>query len=336
MFIQKGRGLLIVKELQIPLKIRSLQALLRRLPANYPKRMQIEDDLAKSMAGYKGELSMQYYLEAFTTNKYLFFFNLRLPTINKNHFFQLDLLLITPYYFALFESKNMQGTLTFDHLSHQLIQTIEHGEIGYSDPFQQVFRQQKRFQEWLSSNKTPTIPLHSKIVITNLQSIIKFHPAHVPTTLRNKVIKVDFLENKILSLDKKYSNEFLTKKDMNKLKRFLLKEHTPYLPDYLNRYGIPESILKKGVQCPSCHTIPMNDKYGYWECSSCLSTSKNAHLAALEDYVLLLRSTITNKQLRDFLLIKSESKAKYILHSMDLDYVGTTRGRIYTLPKMTD
>lgn len=330
--------MLIVKELQVPIKVRALKALLRRIPASHPKRVLIEEELAIATAGYKGEQSMRYYIEHINEKYHHYYFNIRLPTVHNNTYFQIDLLLITPSYIASFESKNMQGTLTFDFQARQLIQKTQDEEIGYNDPIQQIARQEKQFKEWLTKRKLPIPPLLSTIVVTNPHSIIKFYPERIPTSLYQKVIKGDYLETKIASLDKKYVTELLTKNNINKLKRLLLKEHTPYIPNYMGKFQISEQHLIKGVQCPSCGATPMFRKKGVWICpsSTCQTKNENAHLVALEDYALLLRQTITNKELRDFLKIDSPTIAKKLLISLDLPYTGKTRGRIYTLPPLKD
>ncbi|WP_425589897.1 hypothetical protein [Fictibacillus sp. FJAT-27399] len=49
---------MIIKERKMPLIIRKLNALLRRLPQHHPQRKDIEASFAKYMAGYRGEESI--------------------------------------------------------------------------------------------------------------------------------------------------------------------------------------------------------------------------------------------------------------------------------------
>ena len=46
---------MIIEERKLPVKILTLEALLRRLPDNHPARLQIEEEYGIMMAGYKGE-----------------------------------------------------------------------------------------------------------------------------------------------------------------------------------------------------------------------------------------------------------------------------------------
>lgn len=52
---------MIVKERKIPMKILKLEALLRRLPSKHLKRFHIEEELAISKAGFRGEQTIDYY-----------------------------------------------------------------------------------------------------------------------------------------------------------------------------------------------------------------------------------------------------------------------------------
>ncbi|PWW26167.1 hypothetical protein DFO73_111105 [Cytobacillus oceanisediminis] len=49
---------MIVKERSTPIKITYLEALLRRLPYDHPKRSRIEEDLFKRRGGYRGEKAL--------------------------------------------------------------------------------------------------------------------------------------------------------------------------------------------------------------------------------------------------------------------------------------
>lgn len=50
------------KELEIPLRIRKLEAELKRLPESHPKYQEISDEYGRRMSGYRGEQSLTYYL----------------------------------------------------------------------------------------------------------------------------------------------------------------------------------------------------------------------------------------------------------------------------------
>ncbi|HEU5141363.1 MAG TPA: nuclease-related domain-containing protein, partial [Bacillales bacterium] len=144
---------MIKKERKIPLTIRKRTALLRRLPPSHPKRPQIEKQLAKYNAGYRGERSIEYYLSFLPEKQYHIFHDLRLTS--GDHFFQLDTLLVSPSFILILEVKNISGTLHFDNTFHQLIRTIEDRKEGFNDPLLQVEHQKTQLANWLSQHKFP-------------------------------------------------------------------------------------------------------------------------------------------------------------------------------------
>jgi hypothetical protein len=97
----------------------------------------------------------------------------------------------------------------------------------------------------------------------------------------------------------------------------------------LNKYGIKKSDLLTGVCCPDCNYVPLIRVKKKWYCSSCDKFSKDAHINALRDYFLLFDSKITNQQFREFAQIKSHDTAKRLLLSVNLNFSGTKKGRIY-------
>ncbi|RFU60027.1 nuclease-related domain-containing protein [Bacillus sp. V59.32b] len=97
---------MIIKERKKPLKIQKLEALLRRLPSNHPKRQKISEELAKSLAGYYGEQSLDHYLSDLSESEYFILHDLRLSDKNER-FFQLDSLLISSRFFLILEVKNI-------------------------------------------------------------------------------------------------------------------------------------------------------------------------------------------------------------------------------------
>jgi hypothetical protein len=204
---------MIKKERQIPLKIRKLQKLLRRLPKIHPKRTQIEDELAKRMAGFKGEQSIDYYLSFLPSSNYFIFHGLRLP--NEPHYFQLDTLIISPYFILILEVKNISGILYFDDKFNQLIRSINGNEEVFPDPISQVQRQQKQFQDLIQESKLAHFPIESLVVFSSPYSNLKTSSAN-PHRYR-KVIHSGRLPFKFEDFEKKYKEEQITTKELRKL-----------------------------------------------------------------------------------------------------------------------
>ena len=75
----------------------------------------------------------------------------------------------------------------------------------------------------------------------------------------------------------------------------------------------------------------MMRKWGKWLCGSCSFISRDAHFTALRDYALLIKPTITNRELRTFLHVESEYVATRLLNSLNVPYTGSTKDRVYHL-----
>jgi ribosomal protein L37AE/L43A len=116
---------------------------------------------------------------------------------------------------------------------------------------------------------------------------------------------------------------------MKKLSKTLLKEHKEEDVDILKQFNIKSEDILTGVQCQKCGHIPMTKSYGFWRCSSCEYTSKDAHIQALDDYNYLFGEEITNQQLRSFLHISSRTSATKFLRKLNYHYTGTTKNRVY-------
>lgn len=125
-----------------------------------------------------------------------------------------------------------------------------------------------------------------------------------------------------------HQKEFLSVKELKKLTRLLIKSHEPE-GSHLHLYNISPSDIIPGVLCPDCNQFHMERFSKSWHCPSCGADSSNAHEQAVQDYFLLVSPTITNKQLRSFLLLPSQKKASYLLSKMDLQFTGITKNRIY-------
>lgn len=89
--------------------------------------------------------------------------------------------------------------------------------------------------------------------------------------------------------------------------------------------------MLNGVQCEKCLVIPMVKVKEGWRCTSCKDFSKVAHEGAIRDYALLISTTCTNGNLKEFLHVSSGMVVNRILHTLNLAYTGNNKGRIYDL-----
>jgi Nuclease-related domain len=322
--IKRRSVAMIVKVREKPILLEQLEALLRRLLQDHHRRRQVQDDYNKKLSGFKGELAIDYPLSFLREDQYFILHDLRL--FDSIHFFQIDTLIVSKNFFLIIEVKNIAGTLIFDSESHQLVRTTEDKEEAFPNPVNQVMRHRLQLKNWLENHHFPSIPIETLVVISNERSIIK---SAKQNKFPKQVIPNFMIPNKISELEKKYPTEKINEVDF--ILQVLLKEHIPLNQNPLKRYQIQPSDLIKGVQCPYCFGFPMKRIHGKWLCEKCDKTSLIAHLTALKDYFLLIKSTINNREARDYLIIPSNDVVKRLFHTIAFETVGINKGRKYKL-----
>ncbi|WP_062232798.1 nuclease-related domain-containing protein [Fictibacillus sp. FJAT-27399] len=318
---------MIVKTRSVPLSIQKLQALLRRLPKNHQKIPIIQEDLAKKMAGYRGEYSIDYPLSFVPSKDYSILHDIRLPF--KEYFFQIDTLILSQRFILILEVKNIAGKLYFDQDFHQLIRTLDGKEEGFPDPILQIRRHEFQMKAWLEKHKFPELPMESLVVISNPYSQIQISPEH--KHLHKIILHREALSSKISKIDHLHKKEILTEKLLKKIIRLLMKQHRESNSSILDQFGIKRHELQKGVQCMDCNHLAMQRKHGSWFCPNCYYKCKNAHIEALKDYCYLINSTITNQEARDFLLLSSLDVTTRILRSTATKFDGVYKSTLYHL-----
>ncbi|WP_062237350.1 nuclease-related domain-containing protein [Fictibacillus sp. FJAT-27399] len=321
---------MIVKERKVPITVRKLEALLRRLPPDHRKRPDISDQLARRMAGYRGELAIDYHLGYLLKKDYLIFNDLRLT--DGERFFQIDTLILSPHYFLILEVKNISGTLVFDHNYKQLIRVSGEKEEGFADPVLQAERHRVQLQDWLSAQKLPQVPIEMLVVMSNPNTVIKNTLLNLDPSTSKRVIHGANLLLKIKMYEKMHVKEQLNPQQLKKLSRKLVNSHTPSDPQILQQFQISKVEILTGVECPECSALPMVRLHAKWVCTQCGSFSKDAHFAAITEYKLLIGLSISNCELKNFLHLPSVFVSSRMLHSMNLHYSGSYRNRIYMLP----
>ncbi|PLS17749.1 nuclease [Bacillus sp. M6-12] len=318
---------MILKERDIPLYTKKLEALLRRTPQTHPKFPFIKEALAKSIAGNKGEHSIDYPLTFLPEEKFIIFHDLRL--LHKKSYFQIDTLILCKNFILILEVKNIAGTLFFDQNFHQLIRTYDGREEAFPDPFIQIERHEQQLKYWLTVNKLPEPTILSLVVLSSPYTRISNSPHD--KQLFEKLIHSDYLPQKITSLAARHKHETLSDKDIKKLIRLLNRDHTPADRPILERFNMSVDELIKGVYCPKCNHLPLTRIFGNWICPNCAEKVRDAHVASLRDYSLLISSAITNRQASEFLQITSPAMTRRILFSMNNFYTGTYKSRTYYL-----
>lgn len=321
---------MIIKEAAESVKIKKLKLMFKRSPLDLPSRKDIESELARSLAGYRGEKSMEYHLNLLPKDDCYIFHDLRLPY--DSHFFQLDILILTSAFFLIIEVKNIAGTLIFDQEFKQLHRIFNGIEDTFPDPISQLYRQTFLLKEWLNRQRFPSIPIESLVIISNPNTSIKAIPPQ--TNLAKHVTHSSDLLARFHTYQKLYKEEVISKKEIKKLSRLLIKQHNPGSPDLFSQFSIDKNDLIKGIACLKCESLPMVRMKGTWLCLQCGNSCKKAHIEALKDYALLIKPTITTCECSEFLQIPSQDMAKHLLNALNLTTSKIGRKNVYHLNEL--
>ncbi|WP_164462255.1 nuclease-related domain-containing protein [Bacillus sp. FJAT-42376] len=321
---------MIRKERKIPIKVLKLEALLRRLSKAHLKYPLIKEDLAKIKAGYRGEQSLDYYLSFLSNDKYHILHDLRL--LHKTHHFQIDSLLLSPNFILIMEIKNIAGTLYFDHSFNQFIRTFDGKEEVFPNPLFQIVRHKMQLTNWLNEHLNLDVPVETLLIFSNASAIIKSSNPHSHSM--KPVIQSAELISKVEEFEKKYKMPVMTDKQLKKIIKNLLKNHTASEVDVLDSYSIlPEDIII-GVICSHCESYPINKINGNWKCRTCGNLAKRGHMDALTDYALLFDTKISNKEMRSFLNLNSRNAAAYLMKKEGFPAEGEKKSTVYDLSRL--
>jgi Nuclease-related domain len=310
-----------------PIKILKLYALLKRILSNHPFKQEIEAELRKLEAGYKGELSLDYHLSFLPDKEYLILYNVRLSY--KTFFFQIDTLILHTNFILILEVKNIAGEIYIDTDFNQMIRNRHETSEVFPDPILQAYKQKERLENWLFTKNHPDLPIEYRVVLTNSRTLIKNTSQN--QLVLDKLIRSERLVYEIKKLTAKYTKPVVTQKELNRIANRLIKSHVSPDPDVLSQFQLLKSDILPGVYCSQCQFLSMERVKGTWWCPTCRVKKKDAHIEALADYALLVNPTISNKEMRHFTNLQSLSTAARVLSQMNLPSTGTTKNRRYSL-----
>lgn len=241
----------------------------------------------------------------------------------------MDYVILTSNFALIIECKNFYGELHFDTSFNQLIRTVNDQSEAFIDPISQVKRKHHQLLHFFKKNNLPFLPIEHLVVISNSSTIIKGN-----SSIKNSVIHSHHLFERWKSLSSHYKQPLVDKKKLRKMGKLLLKNHQSEDIDILKKYRLSPSNIITGVQCISCGKFAMIRQQRKWICPYCKAAGASGHIQALNDYFLLVKSTVTNKEFREFVHIPSNDAANKLLKRMNLSHSGNTKGRIYYEPKI--
>ncbi|WP_342433548.1 nuclease-related domain-containing protein [Neobacillus sp. FSL H8-0543] len=308
-------------------RIVKLKVLDARIPTTNSRKMEVLTEYNNRIKGYKGEKSLEFYLDPLIQSKdYHVFHEIRL--LSGKYYFQIDFLILCHKFALALEVKKRSRDWYFDEFNQAYL-LFDGAKEKIQNPVAQAKLQSKKLKQWLDEHQCEEVPIHYLFVNSHEKSKITCEDGN--DQFKN-MCNSEALIDKIELIEKFYKEEKLTRQDVRKIKRLLLTKHTPDDPDILKYFNFTPKDLLPGVQCPKCDSLPMKYHYGVWTCLHCKEKSKTAHIKAIEDYFLLIKPSITNSELRHFLQIDSIKSANNILKSLNLPYIGNRKGRVYYRP----
>ncbi|PAE41223.1 nuclease-related domain-containing protein [Bacillus sp. 7884-1] len=314
------------KNLTVPIPLLQAEALERRLKKTHDKLPEIKTKIRILKSGYNGEKEINYQLGQIPHHKYHIFHDLRLP-IGKAYF-QIDALLLSPNILMNLEGKNHSGKITIE--KNQMIQESFDTREVYENPVSQANRHTLLMKYWLEINIVPKILIDNLVVFSRPSSEIIISPGYKES--ENKICKTHDLLKRIEEIEGNNKKVWMDEQDILKVSDLFLKKHTPKREDILTLFQIPDGDIITGVQCPTCLFIPMIYNRHKWICSACNCISKDAHLAAVNNYFLIYKTCFTNSEIRNFLNLPSTRAVSYFLSLLNLTRVGHTSDCVYHQP----
>jgi hypothetical protein len=312
-----------IKPQAYPPILRKYRSLLASLPINHPKRKAVEQDFYQQRAGYTGEQKLPYYV-AFLPEKYFALYQLRIRN-ERNHYFQMDALLICPYFILIIEMKNYKGKLRLEPHYAQLIQIIEQEEKVYSCPIQQSRRQEMQLRSRLTSLGFPSIPIYSHVCIASDYSQLI---SEQPISGISHITKLPDVYEQLLT---KNTRRWLSERKCQMLAEELKKADEAESADVMKKYQLTEADLVFRAACPDCknENAFMKRSYAKWVCLQCGCREKASHLKLFYNYFSLVDEKITVRKAADLLQIKNDSTVRKLLYPCVKKAGGSTNKSIY-------
>ncbi|QFF97946.1 NERD domain-containing protein [Psychrobacillus glaciei] len=315
---------MIAKKYSASLHVKALHTLHKRMPRNHPKYVMIKDEYYQKLNGEIGEeVVMKVFEQLKLPYKFYVFHNISLYA---ESLFQIDVLLITPYYAFVFEVKNIKGEIVFT--DQQLTRTLETNKTdSYESPVLQLAEYEYQLNQIFKATGI-NLPIHGAVVFAFATSNIKVPPTN-KTLLFRRGIK-PYLRSI------QTNSPILNEAKLDNLKEYLLKANIDFQPFPLTEhYEINPDSIRNGVECRNCGLVGMKKVIRNWYCPSCKATQRNAHEAALVDYFLVCKNTISNQECQKFLNLNNKHEATKILKSPLLIKTGQSRNSKYTIKEIS-
>ncbi|MHA6250712.1 nuclease-related domain-containing protein [Oceanobacillus sp. CAU 1775] len=309
-YIKERKSKMIIKYRKKPLLLEKYEILVSRLSQHSPHHSQVAFDATNCLKGYEGELAVDYYLKLLPAADYTILQDL---TLKVNHqTFQMDNLILTRNAIYIVEVKNFLSSVSYHTASDTFVLNNGHRTFGTANPINQAKIQKERLRMWLSINNEPDLPIHCFAVISDSQTVLTI--VGEPTENSLLLSHGEHIPWKIMELEKRYKE---THNFPHQIIGYKLKNAaTDFNKDILKEYSIHPNEIMPGIRCVGCNTLGMQRKGWTWKCKRCHVEDKLAAEKTINEYLLLIKPWITNKECQNFLVITSRNTCLGLLRKM--------------------
>ncbi|WP_262174331.1 nuclease-related domain-containing protein [Saccharococcus sp. Marseille-Q5394] len=293
----------------------------RRLRQDNQNRQRIKEKLYYLEAGYGGECQYDKYITEFKP-RYPHAILHDVTLIHDGIYFQMDSLLITPSFIIISEVKNIAEKIIVKSNPLQFIKEYTSGQrMPLRNPITEVERKNYLLENWLLE-KNIKIPVEGLVAFAyNNEMQIEEKPNmeimftyDVPAHLRSLAV----------------NPEILSGHDIRSLAYEIYKSHMEFNPfPMTKRFDIHPAEIIPGVICSECGKFNMKWESRKWKCHSCGQDGKDEYKAAIEDWFMLIKNTMTNREFRYFTQLECRHVAKHLLGKAQTKLIGHGRNAHY-------
>lgn len=309
----------------MPNELKALISLDKRLPHTHEKKHAVQKNLLIYQAGYNGELEFDNEIANFKPNyPHAIIHDLYLH--HEGTYFQIDSLLITPSSITIIEVKNFKDRTLIKANPTQFIRVFRNGNRKpIPNPIIEVERKIHFLQKWLTKCGIQ-IPIEGIITFSDTNELAIEHQTPEMKILLNSAVP-PYLN----SLPE--TQQILDQQTIEALANTMLAHHKDYNPfPIADLYDINPSDIKPGVICPSCNQIGMRWGREKWNCP-CGHTGKTEHYQTIEDWFMLVKPKMTNREFRYFTKLDNRNIARGLLAKTGLQLIGERKAAHYILMK---
>ncbi|WP_342508631.1 nuclease-related domain-containing protein [Sporosarcina sp. FSL K6-2383] len=305
-----------------PVLLQGIPRLIARLPPDHRKVQYLQKQLYRIGAGYSGECNVDSYIER-TQFPHIMKIFTDVHLCNSPKFtFQIDTLIITEQYILIIEVKNLKDSVRFIPNPPHLVQVLETGdEVVLDCPVYQIESNKSNLDEWLRQRG-----IHLKtlglLILANPNTKVIDTPDNFPIIYKKQI---PFYLQKL-----RPTEDILTPQQIQELSRQIHAEQQQFNPFPLcTYYHIHPDDLRKGLLCHDCHGQLKRKNRETWHCPHCLKVAVDPHNDAIQDWLILVKPSLNNKDCRNFLMLKDKYAASYALNKSPLMKKGKSTSTFY-------